>query len=325
MKFKVFAITLMILLLSSFVLAEENVGVTATADTSIDLNSVLEKAIDTETKNQIKLMQESNTGAEVRILQLQESALKSLLIGEETINLLSLREDTNEIEAILGEIALIKDEAFMLDANSETTVEEFVAVKRDLVNAVADFRVAVAGKLNSEEKDYIKTSISNNQELEELRNTIRNRIRNVNSQRINRILQKMNTENKELIEKISNGDVNSSEIKNSLKQTYIEMDDETKLRIKNEIQVEVQARVRKNIQKEEQIIDNYLNVAKNRIENRLEQLNPEQKEFLEEKKQLEINQIQRVQEELEIRNEKLSQITQSKINEKSQIEGGNSQ
>ncbi|MFA5764277.1 MAG: hypothetical protein WC915_05715 [archaeon] len=292
---------------------------TTDAETELE-EEVASEAIDQETQVEIALMQDS-LGAKVRVLQLQHAALKSYLVGNEVIAILTERADVSEMQAIQAEISLLKDEAFALDENSETAVADFVAIKRDLRASVSQFRSAVNSQLTVEEKATIRANVSVNEELIALNQTIKETIREHNASKVKSMLGKMNVNNQEVINKIKAGELTLEQIRNRVKEEYKQLQSEEKELVKQEFAAKINAQEKILETKRENIVKNYIEVQKERIQNRLEQLSQEQKEKLQANKDQMIQKLNQVKESLQQKNQELTQV---RINNRiqSKIAGG---
>ena len=93
--------------------------------------------IDVETQKQVEVMN-NGIGAEIRLLQIEKSITINLFKGEEIVsNLTDLGFNTTELQAILVELELVKEEVIAADPNATDAVQIFVDLKHDAVNPVS--------------------------------------------------------------------------------------------------------------------------------------------------------------------------------------------
>ncbi|MBL7054943.1 hypothetical protein ISS05_04265 [Candidatus Woesearchaeota archaeon] len=270
---KLFVLFLTAMMLVSFIpvaFAEEDVGEATpelisagdTTETSEDetgeveeateeaVEEVEEAAIDEETEEETELIAESGLGAKVRILQLKQAVTKSYITGTEVVNVLKEKEgDVSELEAVLAEIEILKEEVDMLDSESETAVEDFVNVKRDLRMLNNEFKKIVGSNLSADDKQAIKDALKDNEELANLNQEIRDAIRELNANRVGKALERMGLEDPELVDKIESGNVTREEVKTALGNAFGQLSDEEKEEAKQRFRETIENRkeLRKNV------------------------------------------------------------------------------
>jgi hypothetical protein len=292
---------------------------TTDAETKLE-EEVASDAIDQETQKEIALMQ-NGLGAKVRILQLRHATLKSYLVGNEVITILSERADVLGMQAIQAEISLLKDEAFALNPASETAVTDFVAIKRDLSTSVTEFKTEVNNQLTLEERATIRTNVAENEELIALNQTIKATIREHNNKRTQEMFEKMNIKKQDVLNKIKSGDLNVEQIRNKIKEEYKQLPKEKKEFVNKEFTTKIIAQEKILEAKRASIVKNYINVQQERIQNRLEQLPASAKEKLQANKDKIVEKLDKVKESLKQKNQDL---TQNKIKQRieNKIAGG---
>lgn len=192
--------------------AEEN-------ETSINIE------IDSETQEEIEIM-DSSIGAEMRLLQL-ERALKIRILHMEAI-LEVVKEDINdssELESIIEEMNMLVEEVqnISVERADQEAVQKFVDVKLDARDLVSRFREIARPLLTEEDVQELRQRFVeiDRDEVQELREKIRERRRELNSQRAKRVLGLMGVNDEELINRIREGEVSPREIRARLKEHYV--------------------------------------------------------------------------------------------------------
>ena len=313
MKMKVITLLLIIMLALPLAVAEDvnddlNIGTNEGDDASdIEIEEVADAAIDLVTEEEIIIM-EDNFGAKVRIMQLQLAALRSYLVGEEVIVILAEDENISDLSAIQAEIEILKDEIFEMDGTSETAVEDFVAIKRDLKTSVKEFKKLVAGKLTQEKRTQVMTAINGNEELALLKIQIRNTIRAHNKNRIGKMLDRMQAKKEDILAKIEAGELTIEQVKNRVMEEYQKLSKAKQTAVKKATIAKKLAQEKTKEAKRDEIVQNYVEVQKKRIQERLDQMPPELKEKIKANKDQLIQKLNKVKEALINNNKTLNDI-----------------
>ena len=238
--------------------------------TEEEAEEVEEEAIDEETEEETELISESNFGATVRLLQLEKSVTKSYLIGQEVVNVLSEKgEGVSELESILAEIEVLKDEVSALDPSSDSAVDDFVNIKRDIKDLNMQFKRIASPLLSANDKQAIRDAIQDNEELAALNQRIRNAFRELNANRVGKVLDRMGASDSELVENIESGDATPAEVRLALKNAYGQLSPEDKELAKQRIRNAIKERNELRKKVAEKVKMEHLEVRKLRLENRL--------------------------------------------------------
>jgi len=283
--------------------------------TEEEAEEVEEEAIDEETEEEVELISESNFGATVRLLQLEKAVTKSYLIGMGVISVLSEKgEDVAELESILAEIEVLKDEVSNLDPNSENAVDDFVNIKRDIKDLNREFRKIASPLLTANDKQSIRDSIKDNDELASLNQEIRDALRELNANRVEKALDRMGVSDPELIEKIESGDATRAEVKDALKSGYQNLDPELKAAARLKLRNAVKERVDLRKKVVEKVKLGHLEVRKARYVDRLKKI-PVKKRVLVKKrintKVKRLNKVEnRIKDKIQVNRAKLTKIKQ---------------
>ena len=162
-------------------------------------------------------------GAGIRLLQLEKVLTRNIMIGEKIIEILQeLEVNTFDLELILTEMELLKDEIQYADPNSEDAVEQFVDMKNESINLTKEFRVTLHGLLDEEAVVTLREQMKDfyKEEMQSLREQIRNMIRNFNRNRLHSIYEIIGLFDEELLEQYNDGEVTIAEVKIQLREYF---------------------------------------------------------------------------------------------------------
>jgi len=280
--FALFLVTMMLLSFAPAAFGEEDDTEEATPElisaedtdeeeaTEEEVEEVEEEAIDEETEEETELISESNFGATVRLLQLEKAVTISVITGTEVINVLKENgEDVTELEGIIAEIEVLKDEVSKLDPSSDSAVDDFVNIKRDIKDLNKQFKKSASPLLSANDKQAIRDAIKDNEELAALNQKIKDALRELNANRVGKALDRMGVEDPELVDKIESGDATPEEVKNGLRNAFGQLDPEEKEAAKQRFKETIRNRkeLRKNVA--EKVKMEHLEVRKERLEKRL--------------------------------------------------------
>ena len=177
---------------------------------------------DEETLEEISIMN-YKFGAEVRLLQLEKVLTRNIMMGEKIIEiLLELELEISELELILTEMNFLKDEIQSANPNSEDAVEQFVDMKNESINLTKEFRVTLHGLLDEEAVVTLREQMKDfyKEEMQSLREQIRNMIRNFNRNRLHSIYEIIGLFDEELLEQYNDGEVTIAEVKIQLREYF---------------------------------------------------------------------------------------------------------
>ncbi len=194
----------------------------ATSMMSFALADEADDTEDEETIEEIEIIQ-YKFGAEVRLLQLEKVLTRNIMIGEKIIEILQeLEVDTTELELILTEMELLNEEIQSADPNSEDAVEQFVDMKNESINLTKEFRVTLHGLLDEEAVVSLREQMKDfyKEEMQSLREQIRNMIRNFNRNRLHSIYEIIGLFGEELLEQYNDGEVTIAEVKIQLREYF---------------------------------------------------------------------------------------------------------
>ena len=230
-----------------------------------------EVEIDAETQDEVEIMN-YQFGAEVRLLQLEKSITKNILKGEEVVSVLKGAEyNTTELEAILSELELLKEEVQSADPNSTDAVQIFVDLKSDAIELTKDFRETLKDLLDEGTVEELRERIREMvcEQVQNLSQQIRNRIRQFNRNQLHRIYGIIGETNSSLINEYQNGNVTKEQVKQQISKKVNEMTKEKRYQIFSELK---EGKIRERIQARvcvENVTQNFQERKETRLTNRL--------------------------------------------------------
>ena len=230
-----------------------------------------EVEIDAETQDEVEIMN-YQFGAEVRLLQLEKSITKNILKGEEVVSVLKGAEyNTTELEAILSELELLKEEVQSADPNSTDAVQIFVDLKSDAIELTKDFRETLKDLLDEGTVEELRERVREMvcEQVQNLSQQIRNRIRQFNRNQLHRIYGIIGETNSSLINEYQNGNVTKEQVKQQISKKVNEMTKEKRYQIFSELK---EGKIRERIQARlcvENVTENFQDRKETRLTNRL--------------------------------------------------------
>ncbi len=206
--------------------------------------------IDSNTLQEVKIFTTPH-GAEVRMIQLEKSITRNILIGSKTIQVIKQNyQDTNTIdmETILNELEALLEEVKNYNTENKdanTLATDFVAIKKSAINLTQEFRLITNTILNTNDLTQIREEIKNieNNELKNMNNAIRNVIRKHNAQRTQTMLQIMGVENQNLIQAIFDGNITREEVKLEIRQNFQDLNAQEKIQTNAKIKETINKRI----------------------------------------------------------------------------------
>ncbi|MGM5488654.1 MAG: hypothetical protein ACQESG_06915 [Nanobdellota archaeon] len=166
----------------------------------------------------------SKSGAEVRLLQLEKSIEKNIVIGEKVVeNILerNLQADVSEMNTILAELEVIQEEVEGMAEerlNTSQVAERFVIIREEAKSKSAEFRSMA--EVSEGDKAKIREEARNNPEVEAKLQQVRQRIRQHNAAQVSDILANMGVENETLVNRVRDGELNVGEAVSQVARTF---------------------------------------------------------------------------------------------------------
>ena len=263
---KLFAIPVLMILLVSFVvpvvMAQETVEVTEEDEQELEVFEI-------------------PYGAHMRLLQLERAISRNILIGTEVMTVLEKNHPENDytdMQLILGDMETLLEEVrdMELEGEPEDLAREFLEIKKESINLTRDFKRLASEYLTPEDRSEIGRAIANiHDEFMELQERIRNARREMNAYKIQNMLQNMGTQNPQLVERIRNGQADTDEVKQQIRDRIREMNQQQKVEAVRKITSEAvqrASRIRNIVSNvSAQIKEAVQERVTERIQNRLEQ------------------------------------------------------
>lgn len=206
--------------------------------------------IDSNTLQEVKIFTTPH-GAEVRMVQLEKSITRNILVGSKTIQVIKqnyLDTNTIDMETILNELEALLEEVKNYNTENKDAnalANDFVAIKKSAINLTQEFRLITNTILNTNDLSQIREEIKNieNNELQNMNNAIRNVIRKHNAQRTQTMLQIMGLENQNLIQAILDGNITREEVKLQIRQNFQDLNTQEKIQTNAKIKETINKRI----------------------------------------------------------------------------------
>ena len=232
--------------------------------------TLADEAEDTQ-QDEVKIMNDQ-LGAQIRLLQLEKAIAKNILKGEEVVSALKESEyDTTELEAILAELELLKEEVQSADPNSTNATQIFVDLKSDAVELTKDFREALKELLDEKTIEELRERIREMvcEQVQNLSQQIQNRTRQFNRNQLHKIYGIIEETDSSLIDEYQNGNVTREQVKQQISKKINEMTKEKRYQVFSELK---EGRIRERIQARvcvEDAAENFQERKEVRLTNRL--------------------------------------------------------
>src|SRR3989338_6388134 len=194
--------------------------------------------VDVETEHEVEEM-DIPPGAQLRILQLQRQLLIHILRANVVIDSLKeMGKNTSELESIVAELEILKEESKIIPDNREEAVQKFVDIKKEARDLIKEFRESVRELTTENERSEIRvkfSSIREDEELISLNEQIREAIKELHKKRVENVLDSLNVEDEELLAKIQSGEITVEELREKLRTHYSTLPEETKIRVRDNL------------------------------------------------------------------------------------------
>lgn len=188
-------------------------------DAADTMNAV---TIDDETTKQAEIMN-NGMGAEIRLLQLEKAILRNIEKGEAVLSYLNDSDvDLLELEAILAEFELLKQEVQSADPNATDAVRVFVDLKHDAVNLSKDFRETLRVLVNGSVIEQLQLRLRNmtGNQTGNLSNRIQAKIRQFNGNQFRVMFQLMEKNGSMFMNQYRNGSLSLSQLKQQFRVMF---------------------------------------------------------------------------------------------------------
>jgi len=156
-------------------------------------------------------------GAQVRVLQMEKTIQRNIIIGEETVKVLAANgNETGVQEGILSQMEALLDEARAINTSNKTqSVMDFVDTKSVAINLSMQFRQSVQGLLTEAMRSEIRNaSASRIAEVNRAINQqIRELVRQYNAYRVETALGAFNISRPAVVDGIKNGSITMAQVR----------------------------------------------------------------------------------------------------------------
>lgn len=155
-------------------------------------------------------------GAEVRLLQLEKSVTRNILIGDAVLkvldknnndaNLIDAENTLNALEMLLDEIKTTPREG-----DKNLLVQTYVELKKEARTLVADFKNETKDLITPSDRNEIMAQLSDldRNSFIEINKAIKEKARNFNAEKMNEHFKAIGIRNDSMLAKIRNGDINA--------------------------------------------------------------------------------------------------------------------
>lgn len=250
-----------------------------------------QNTIDANTLEEVKILATPH-GAEVRLLQLEKSLTRNILVGAKTIEILKQNHpefDLNEAENTLDELEAllveVKNYVFK-EKDANTIVTDYVAMKKEAITLTQEFREKTREILTSEDIQTIHEEVKELEinELNAIREKTINTIRQHNAERTQTMLKILGINDEDFIQEIMDGNITKLQVRDRMHQEFNDRNIQERKRINAEIKEQTNKRIisekaliqqakNRGIEKFLQIESQRMQRLSNWLENRASDLN----------------------------------------------------
>ena len=228
--------------------------------------------VDIETQEEVEIIKD-HVGASIRLLQLEKSILRNIIKGEEAVSVLKESGyNTTELEAILAELELLKEEVLSADPNSTDAVQIFIDLKSDAIELTKEFREKVNELLDEATVEQLRSRIREmvSEQVQNLTKKIQNRIRSFNRNQLQRIYGVIGEFDNSTINEYQNGNITKEQVKNQISKMVNNFTKAKKYQIFSELKEE---KIRLRVQAKayvENVTANFQERKETRLRNRIQ-------------------------------------------------------
>ena len=218
-------------------------------------------------------------GAEVRLLQLEKSITRNILVGNQTIAAIKAGNssaNTSALSGILSKLVVLRTEVQGIDLNGthEELAQQFVDIKREAINLSKQFRDTARPLLKATDRKTIQEYMKqlDRSELRDINNEINDAKHKYNYALLNATFAHLGLNNSELLEAVRNGSAKVGEIKKYVRNS---LTNETPKEMHNAMLKLREAETKKNVFVEsvkERVAANKASRMSERLQNMSEKL-----------------------------------------------------
>ncbi len=223
-------IGLMMLMLLPMALAQDT---NTDSGTSVIVDTTITPIDEKEARTML-----SPFGAEVRMLQLEKSVTRNVLIGNEVLQVLSKNHtDANltDAENTLNSLEMVLEDikAAPTEGDKNVLVQTFIELKKEAKTLSNDFKQETKNIINAQDRQEIMTNIKDldKNDLMDINNKIREILKNFNAEKMKEKFNQMGIKNEDMIGRIRNGDMNFKEIRDYALNQFRDLNETEKKQI----------------------------------------------------------------------------------------------
>lgn len=271
---------MLLMTLTPIVIAEE-----ANTNEDMDLNINLDSNINPIDEKEARSML-SPYGAEVRMLQLEKSVTRNVLMGNTALNVIIKNHpdaNTAQAENTLNMMEMVLEEikASPTEGDKNVLIQTFVELKKEARILSSTFKKQTKDFITQTDRSEImqQTREIDKTQLNQVNEKIKEKIRNFNSEKIKEKFNTMGIKNEEFIGRIRNGDANLTEIKEYALNKFKDLNSTEQKRIASKIKNDSI----KRIVEQKQITQRMTNNFKEKLTNNIQTRNKNLGEWMERK------------------------------------------
>jgi chromosome segregation ATPase len=279
---KIIALLLMVIMVVSMVplvFADGNEtddvsGNESTNDSDESDVEVEDETSDEETEEEVSAF-EHPEGAEMRLLQLEESIAKTIVKAEEIIaRVAGLNESTTELEDLVAQLQDLQLEVADLDPNADDAVETFVAIKKDAKNIVKQFRELVHEIIPEQDRDAIRKNAKAKAEerIANYKEKISEKRCAINAKTISKILDALGTKDEDLVASVAACETTAKEAHTQLRELFSKLDNADKKDAHRKVDATLKKSRVAKLAASERAFDHAYDKAEGRAESRLDRI-----------------------------------------------------
>ena len=182
-------------------------------------NGTNDEYINKETQQQTEIMNNNGLGAEIRLLQLEKAIIKNIEKGEQILTILNDSEyNLTDLQVILAELYLLKQEVQTADSNATDAISTFVDLKHDARNLTKEFRETLQATVNNSVIGYLQQNIRNMtcNQTQNVSKEIQSKIRQYNTNQFRHLYQILGENCSDCIDNYQNGTMTTNQVKQNL-------------------------------------------------------------------------------------------------------------
>ena len=232
-----------------------------------------ETILDANTTGEIKIMS-TQSGAEIRLLQLERSLVRNGLVGARVMEMIQTNHpefDITETQNKLNELEVLLEDVknYNLEENSETVVENFVAMKKEALLISQEFKNMTSTKLSTQNREAVRLMVNATEvnELAPINEAVKTTIRLHNAEKIGNLFSLMGINNSELLQRIRIGEATKTQAMTSLKESFSGLN----TKIKTQVEIKIKEATSKRLVTEKSFAQRAQNLSQEKLNERLNQ------------------------------------------------------